>query len=246
MATSFVRKTTLGAIGSGTTVSTGAFAANPSVGDYVVAWAWGYSGTTLAVAANVTCADNIGGNAYTQVGFQSVVRDASNRYWVAMFHAKVAATGANFAPAITTSIAGSGLQVCAAEFSGVAATAPADGAAVSASAPGPSSSSPAPGSKSFAAGDVVCAVMVNAMFVSPQTVTTPSGFTSVQKETDGVNFLVGEGVYAVAPTSPTNPTWNAVADAWAASQFALLAAAAPAAAYVPRPSPGIPTAILAV
>lgn len=221
MAIAFAQKTSLGTLASGTTVSAGTFAANPTVGNYVIAWTWAYSGTTTA-AGNVTLSDNIGGNTYTQIGFVQRTQDIANFFWCALFYSRVAATGASFAPKVTTTVSGSGLCICAAEFSGGAASSPADGAAVTASA---ATGAPAPGSKAFTAGDLVCAVMVDGNTSGTSTVTTPSGFTSVQQETNGVSFPVGEGVYALAPASPTNPTWNSVAFDWAASQFALLPAA---------------------
>jgi hypothetical protein len=77
-------------------------------------------------------------------------------------------------------------------------------------------------------------VMANDGSGNPTTVTTPSGWTSVGKQTNGASFEVGDAIYQIAPASPVNPTWNTATVKWTASQFALLAASTPA-AYVPRP-----------
>lgn len=211
----FVQKTTLGTTTAGTSQSSGAFAASPTAGNYVVVWTWGWESAAITASA-VTCADNATGNTYTRAAFQ--IAPAGG--WSALFYAKVVGTVGSFTP--TVSVAGGHvIEACAAEFSGVAPSSPADGAAVGTTG---TTGAPAPGSMTFTAGDLIVAVMQDD-FSAAATVTTPTGFTSVQKDTDGVSHEVGEGVYALAPSSPTNPTWNSIgATGWGASQLALKAA----------------------
>jgi hypothetical protein len=135
----------------------------------------------------------------------------------------VATSGSSFkvtsgGPATSLST-GPSINVCGAEFSG-GASSPADGNAVGTTG---TSVTIAPGSLSFTANDLVISVSVddNTTYGG----STPSGFTRSDFQNDGTNFEVGEGIYAIGPTSPTNPSRTITSAKWCSSQFALLAAA---------------------
>lgn len=245
MAIALVQTAALGSTGSGTSQQTSAFGAQPTVGNYLVAWAWGWDNSH---PTHVSCGfTDTGGNTYAVPAgaFQTIGSDL----WVAVGYTKVATAGASFKVTATpvnspTGYLGS-LMVVAVEFSGVAGTSPVDGAAVGTTG---TTGIPAPGSKTLTAGDLVVA-----LFSSDQTTyttfgySTPSGFTRAAFQNDGSSFQVGEAIYAIGPASPSNPSWKTGTVNWAAAQFALLAASGGGAAiYVPAPFPGIPPAILAV
>lgn len=225
MAIALVQQTTLGSNGSATSVATGAFATAPTVGNYVIAWAWVGSKTGANWASTAfSCTDNFS-NSYSSIGFSA----SGNTLVALMYYAKVATTGSAFTVTLTASNR-TKLDVVAAEFSGLVASSPTDNALGTTGTTG----APAPGSMTlFNAGDLVIAVMASAAAANPATVTTPSGFTAVATQTNGSTFSVGQAIYAINPGSPTNPTWNSGTVAWGAYQAALLAAAAggPAPAY---------------
>lgn len=224
MAITLVQTTTLGATGNGTSQQTGTFAAQPTVGNYIVAWGWGWSNNAHGTPAFT----DTGGNAYTvpSGAFQHIALDL----WSLISYAKVATAGATFKVTLTSNMGiNASVMVVAFEFGGVAATSPLDGTAGGTTG---TTGVPAPGSKPLTSGSLVVAGMArnSTTFLG----STPTGFTRAAFQNDGTNFEVGEALYAINPASPTNPAWATSTTSWSASQFALLAAGA-APAFVARP-----------
>lgn len=227
MAIALVQTAALGSTGSGTSQQTSAFASNPTVGNYIVAWAWGWNPATGTTAPAIS---DTGGNSYTipTGGFQERTGDL----WSVVAWTKVATSGATFRLTVTkaaTWSAGS-LMIVASEFSGVAAASPLDGTPAGTNS---TTGVPAPGSMAVASGSLVAPVMVrdSTTFLG----STPTGFNRVAFQNDGTNFEVGEAIYAINPSSPANPSWATSTTAWAASQFALLAASGGSAFLARRP-----------
>lgn len=227
MAIAFVQTATLGSTGSGASQQTSAFGSNPTVGNYLVAWAWGWNSTVTHLASHFVFSDT-GSNAWSPLGFQSLSADL----WLIMGYAKVATGSASHKITMTLTGESTGsVMVCGSEFSGVASTSPLDGAAVGTTG---TTGIPAPGSLSLTAGDLVLALMT-----TDQTTyttfgySTPTGFTRVGMQNDGSTFQVGEAVYAINPSSPTNPAWKTGTVKWAANQFALKAASVAGATAYP-------------
>jgi hypothetical protein len=230
MAISLAQTAVLGALGSGTTQQTSAFGANPTVGNYLVAWAWGWGGG--GAGSSFSFADT-GSNTYT---FPTNAKQgtAVNDVWCMVAYTKVATTGASFKVTATVTGGSNGsIMVVASEFSGVAASSPLDGTAAAGATA--STGVPAPGSLTLASGSLAVGV-----FSSDQTTYTtfgygtPSGFTRVGFQDNGSSFQVGEAVYAIGPASPSNPSWKTGTVNWAAVQFALKSAAG-GAAFVADP-----------
>lgn len=231
MSIAHIQDTTLGTATNPTVAAqTGAFGANPTIGNYIVVFAWGW---TSAVHTNALAFSDTGGNSYTVP--TGAFKDQATDLWCAVGYAKVATSGATFKVTATynNGISGATINVCAAEFSGVAAASPLDGSAIGATG---TSTSAAPGSLSFTSGDLVVAVSVDDN--TSYTGSTPTGFTRVQNQSNGTSFEVGEGIYAVAPASPTNPTRTITSAKWCAAQLALLAVSA--AAVCPAPPAWVP------
>ncbi len=210
-----VQSTTLGTNSGGNSQATGAFATNPTVGNYLIVWAWGWTSSNHGTVAF----SDTGGNVYTvPTGSQ---QDQTRDLWCAIGFAKVATSGATFKVTCTPNASSTGsILVVASEFSGGLASGPLDGAAVGTTG---TSTSVAPGSLSFTAGDLVVAVSVDDN--NTYGGSTPAGFTRVANETNGSTFEVGEAVYAIAPASPTNPARTITSAKWAAVQLALKPAA---------------------
>lgn len=216
MAIAFVQTGALGSAGTATSQQTSIFGTNPTVGNYLVAWAWGWSSSHQATPAF----SDTGSNSWTVPtnAYQQIAADL----WCIAGYTKVATSGSSFRITITTTGWTSGaIMVVASEFSGVASASPLDGSAVGTTG---TTGAPAPGSLSFTSGDLLVAVMANDGSGNPTTVTTPSGWTSVGKQTNGASFEVGDAIYQIAPASPVNPTWNSSTVKWSASQFALKSA----------------------
>jgi hypothetical protein len=226
MAIALVQTAVLGAIGSGASQQTGAFAAQPTVGNYLLAWAWGWNGQGGTIGFSAF--SDTGANAYTVPA--NAKQGINNDLWCAVGYAKVATAGASFKVTATATATGGSVMVVASEFSGVLAASPVDGAAVGITG---TTGIPAPGSLAFTAGDLVVAVM--ARDATTYLGSTPTGFTRAAFQNDGTNFQVGEALYAIGPASPTNPAWATSTTSWGTAQFALKAAAGGgAAAFVAR------------
>jgi hypothetical protein len=232
VAISFVQTAVLGSTSSGASIQTSAFAANPTVGNYLVAWAWGWTSNTTSAAPAFS---DTGTNAYT-IPTNCFLFQASD-LWLAVGYTKVAISGATFKVTITKAAAWvSGSMMCvASEFSGIAATSPLDGTAVGTS-PGTTAQSFAPGNLTLASGSLVVAGFCGDVAGNPANLTSPSGWSSAGQQLNGTTFQVGEGVYRINPASPANPTWSTTAAAakWGAAQFALKTATG-GAAFVARP-----------
>jgi hypothetical protein len=221
MAILHVQDAALGSASAATSQQTGAFAANPTVGNYLVAWGWGWMGSAHDLTPSFS--DTAGGNTWVVPanGYQQIALDL----WGFLGYAKVAATGASFKISSTgaRTATGGSIMVCAAEFSGVASTSPLDGSAVGTTN---TTGIPAPGNLTLTSGSLVLGLMT-----SDQTTyttfgySTPTGFTRAGMQNDGSTFQVGEAIWAINPTSPSNPSWATGTVKWAAAQFALLAAA---------------------
>jgi len=220
MSIAHVQDAAIGAVSNGASQQSGAFGANPTVGNYVVAYAWGWADTAHHHPTACVFTDT-GGNTYTVPA--GVFRDQASDLWCAAAYAPVATGGASFK--VTATPTGSGgtyngsVVVCAAEFSGVASSSPLDGSAAGATG---TSTTVAPGSMTLTAGSLVVAVGTDDN--STYGGSTPTGFTRVGFQNNGSSFQVGEAVYAIGPTSPANPSRTITSAKWAAAQFALLAA----------------------
>jgi hypothetical protein len=219
MAWALVQKAALGSVNTAVaTASSLAFGANPTVGNWIVIWAWGWTDQTH----NQTPAlSDTGGNTYTIP--TNAYQNQATDLWCICGWTKVATSGASFkvtsgGPA-TSLTNGPSINVCGAEFSGGASSA-ADGNAVGTTG---TSVTIAPGSLSFTANDLIVSVSVddNTTYGG----STPSGFTRADFQNNGTNFQVGEGIYAIGPASPTNPSRTITSAKWASSQFGLLAGA---------------------
>jgi hypothetical protein len=125
-------------------------------------------------------------------------------------------------------------DLAVAEVSGMATSGQPDVAAQTGTGNGTSAS---PGQMTTAtATDIVFAVMASDSGANPASVTSPSGWTSIFKETDGADYEVGEAVYQItSATGNFNPTWTVPSGPWVAGQVAYKGsgAAAPAAHLLP-------------
>jgi hypothetical protein len=219
MAIVLVQTAALGATGSGSTIQTSAFGVQPTVGNYIVAWHWGWAGAHTG-SIGATCFTDTGSNSYTNIGAQTI----DNSTYSLMGYTKVVTAGASFkitATPVMTGLTTGDRLVVACEFSGILSTSPVDGTPIGAVG---TTGAPAPGSLSFSSGDIVTAVLCRNEATYPGF--TPTGFNRVAFENDGTNFQVGEAIYAINPTSPTNPSWITSSTSWSCSQAALKAAAA--------------------
>src|SRR5215469_5608772 len=170
------------AVGAGgsTSQAAGAFASPAALGDFVVVGAWGNPGAGQA-SAGVTCSDNATTpNTYTQVKF---AQQGTSHAWVALFAAKVTSnpSSGNLDVTVSATGANSGLQVCAAEFSGGSLTT--DGSSSTTNA---GSASPAPGPMTTTTpGDLLLAAFTDNSSANPETMTDPSGYSSTGRQTNG-------------------------------------------------------------
>jgi hypothetical protein len=217
-----VQDTGLGTTAAAGSQQTGAFGSNPTVGNYVVAFAWGAPGS--GTVNNPVSFSDSAGNTYT-IPTNAYQFSSNSGCWCAVGYAKVGSTGASFKVTVTH---GSGwtsgiICVVASEFSGVAASSPQDGSAVGQGSTS-SASSFSPGTNSYSSTSLVVAVMVNNQG-NLITLTDPSGYSVPAHEADGSSFEVGGSAYKIAPSGSQNPTWsqNQSANLWAAAQFGLLA-----------------------
>jgi hypothetical protein len=219
MSIAHIQDTSVGSNAAVTSVSTGAFASNPGTGgmDYVVAFVWGVGTSVVLADLNITDTYSNGpGGSYTLIGFK-----ANTTVFGCMAYAPVTTTGASFAVTAHNSVSGK-LSIVASEFTGIAATSPVDGSAVSASG---TSQTAAPGNLTVTAGDLVLAVVCDLDVQFSPVLNTPAGWNSAGKATSSLT-AVGQGIWAVNPSSPTNPSWTVGTGsnaAWVASQFAMLA-----------------------
>jgi hypothetical protein len=210
-----VQDAALGAGGpAATTQQTGAFSTNPTVGNYIIAIAWGWNSN----AHNQTPAlSDTGGNSYTVPA--NVYQNQATDLWCIAGLAKVVTSGASFKVTSGGPASGGGGSICvaAAEFSAIPASSPQDGTAAGTTG---TSVTVAPGSMTITIGSLVISICTddNTTYGG----STPTGFTRIAFENDGTNFEVGEGAYAIGPASPTNPSRTVTSAKWAASQFALL------------------------
>jgi hypothetical protein len=220
MAIVWVQNAAIGSTSAGTSQATSAFPASPTVGNYVVWTGWGWnSGSPGQTNATITATDSATGNTWIKPA--NVFQKRATDLWCSGGYAKIANTTASFTVTVTDS-SGSGngaIMICAAEFSGVAASSPEDGTGVGANG---SSVTVAPGSKSITSGSLV--VLVAADDNTTFTGSTPTGYTRVGFQNNGSTFEVGEGAYAINPSSPTNPSRTITTNPWVAGLFALLAA----------------------
>jgi hypothetical protein len=219
-----VQNAALGSASSASVTDSAAFASNPTVGNYVAVMCWGWNSSHTTGTPTIT--DNIGGNTYTipTNGFQAV----NNDVWCLVAYAKVAATGAGLKARCTTPggwAANGSIMVCAAEYSGVAASSPENGSV--GTAPGTTAQTFAPGNLTVNSTDLVVAVHASDSAGNPTNLTSPGApLVSEGRQLNGSTFEAGEGMTATGVTTPSNPTWTttAAASKWAAAQFALLAA----------------------
>lgn len=209
-------------VASANSLASTAFGSNPTVGNYVIAFAWGWSSSTPAVN-NSTFTDT-GGNSWTTYG-QSILNDL----WLLVGWMKVATSGASFKTTWNRGGAPWGspsIIVVQMEVAGIVSSSPVDGTPTGTTG---TTGVPAPGSMSFTNGSFVASC-----FVAGQTTyttfgyATPTNFTRAGFETDGSTYEVGEGSYWLAGTSATNPSYKTGTVKWACQQFALLPTAAAA------------------
>jgi hypothetical protein len=196
-------------------LATGTFPSQPSIGTYIVVAAWGANVSNHS-AGHFT----LSGMAitFTQQGFEAV----NGSQWCSLWFGRVATASLPNQITLTVASESAGyITIVAAAFTGVASSFPLDGSAVGATGTGQSA---APGNLAFSANDAVFAVMGSNDSASSASVTTPTGFTSVASWTNGSSAEVGQFVYAINPSSPTDPTWavgTGFNTGWATSQFAL-------------------------
>lgn len=208
----------IAAIGNASSLASTAFGSNPTVGNYVVAWAWGWSSDTHT-PASIAFTDSAGGNTWT-----TYHQDIAADLWVAVGWMKVANTGATFKTTITNPGGSGSNSIVQAELSGVLAASPVDGTPTGTTG---TTGIPAPGSMAFTTGSVVIAA-----FSSDQTTyttfgyATPTNFTRAGFQNDGSGNEVGEAIYWLSGTTPSAPTWKTGTVKWASQQFALLPAVA--------------------
>lgn len=226
MAITFVQKTSLGTSGASSgAVSSGAFGTNPTVGNYIIIWAWGW--TSNAGTISPALADT-GSNSYTTPA--NVLQKQSLDLWCTMGYTKVGTSGASFKVSVTPGVNGGSVCVCGAEFSGLPASAPGDGAPIGTTG---TTGAPAPGSMAISAGDLTCAVMTDDD-TTTTTPTTPTNFISVQAE-NSASIQIGEAVYVINLASPSNPAWqNFGSFKWGSSQMAFKAGAAAFTGFPPE------------
>lgn len=190
---------------------TATFASGPTAGNAVVVCCWGN-----AVGANPTCSDNQG-NVYSR----RVSAGTASNDFVAVFDCdSVTYHGGAFT--VTLGTGGStnfAVNVVLAEVSGMQTSGQPDVTAVSATG---DTTSAKPGSITTAtATDIVFAVMASNSGDNPASVTSPSGWTSLFKDTNGASDEVGEAVYQVESSTGTfDPTWTVPSQNWAACQVA--------------------------
>lgn len=223
-----VQTAALGSHTSATSQQSGAFPSNPTVGNNIGAWCWGQ--VDGATPTSVTFTDS-GGNSYTVPAnvFQVKQTTGTIRVYFAAGYARVTTSAASFKATATVNGTAGGtttINVCAAEFSGVAATSPLSGTPVGNTSTAAGTFSL--GNMTVGAGDLVLCGCTNSDSTgSPPFNFTGSGYTSVAKQVDnaGQVFGIGQGLYAIGPTSPTNPAWSDTNNpVWAGGQFALKAA----------------------
>lgn len=209
------------ATGSGTTQALTAFGSAVTLGDQVIVWAWGTSGSAI-VAANVTCSDNgATPNSYTQLIFAV---QGTNK-WVAIFEAATITSNpnsGNLVPTVTSSVT-TGLNACGSEFSGGSSATDGSNSAVSGS-PG---TAPAPGNiTTTSSADLLLTIFTDASGLNPETITSPGSYTSTGIQTNGSSFDCGQGMWWIpnAIVTNNNPTWT-LGDSvnWSAAQIALKA-----------------------
>lgn len=208
---SYVQTTGLTNTGSSeTTVTSSGFSFAPTIGNYIVATAWG-SGTVSVASTTFTDSSS---NTWTPIKFTLYNPGSGEYMWVAMAIAKVVSTATGLTVKITANVANEwGISVAASEFSGLSGSL--DGLAISATG---SNTSPAPGNLNFTPGDLIIAAAMDGDSSNPATFTTPSGWISMAKNTNG-NDNVGDFIYAI---NLSNPTWVCKSGAWVAMQVALL------------------------
>lgn len=236
MTIALVQTAALGSTTLATSQQSSAFAANPTTGNMLVAWAWGdISGSLTSLTFSDTA-----GNTWTVPSNVQQVYTVGGSLWFTMAYAPVTATGASFKVKMTVSPS-SKINVCAAEFSGVATVSPVSGTPVGTTSG--SALSFALGNMTVSAGDLVVCGCCNNDGTTPATLTFTGGaaFNSVARQLDsGAVFTVGQALYAINPTSPTDPSWSEsdTFAVWSGSQFALKAAAATTsgfkAAWIPK------------
>lgn len=207
---------TIATTGAATSLASNALASNPTVGNYLTMWGWGWSSATTAGSITSTFSvTDTGGNSWT-IYKQALGSDL----WVVCGWAKVGTSGSTFKVTMNNMPAGSSGDILLAEWSGVVGTSPVDGTPTGTTG---TSVTVAPGSMAITAGSLVIAVSSddNTTYGG----STPSGFTRAGFQNNGSSNQVGEGIYAIGPTSPSNPSRTITSAKWAAQQFALLAAA---------------------
>lgn len=175
------------------------FASPITAGNTVIVLVWGTHGGVL-LTHNVT---DDKGNTYTE---DILTKDALNNEFAAIYRSS------NVVGAGTTvtfhSSSNSILEVTAIEVSGLDNNAP-----KGTSSNQQTSTSPAPGN--LTAGNIMVAAFSNTDNSGTASVTTPGGFSSIYKETNGSGFFVGESVYEIT-TFAIGPVWTTSNFPWAA------------------------------
>jgi hypothetical protein len=114
MAIALVQTAAIGSTGSGTSQQTSAFATSPTVGNYLVAWAWGWNSGTHTKTPGFT---DTAGN--TWVVPTNAYQHQAADCWAVVGYTKVAATGASFRVTSTEpDSGGSSIMVVAASSRG--------------------------------------------------------------------------------------------------------------------------------
>lgn len=203
MSYAYVQTAALAAAGSSpTSLSTTAFGSNPTVNNLLVVGCWGLANSPVLTSANTTCSDNVTGASYSQLVFAA---NAFN-YWMCLFYYVVGSTGSSFAPKVSFSAnTPTSANIAAAEFSGGATSSPLDTSVTGSQA---FATTWSPGNMTITSGDLVCSIYSESD-AGTHTPTTPTGFTNIAKQSNGGSFGIGSFDYAINPTSPTNPSYNA-------------------------------------
>jgi len=204
---------------SGTTLSCTAFGSAVTIGNIVVVFLWGGNGAN-AQPSSISVTDNgATPNTYTKLFLEPGKSIGSG--WCAIFAGAISSNplSGNLIPKVTVGDSSTLLNICASEFSGGTATT--DGTAIGANAS--TTTAPKPGSMSTSvAGSLLLACMADDSGSNPDTITTPSGYTSTGKQTNGASQQCGNGCWQILTGTVTgnNPAWNSQ-PGWSACQAAL-------------------------
>ena len=198
----YVQQTGLFDNASATSVTSTAFATNPTVGDTIVvmAWTWDANGyPTISVSDS-------SGNTYTQVAQPTTTGGGGTGYQnAALFYATVTKTGANFKVTVTSAQSGSQIDAVAAEFSGVGALDQSNG--IKGTTTTATISTPA---ATAVAGELVVSSLGIYLPSDQYTaISASAGYTVLATELDNLNNSAGGGAYMIAASAGVQSiTWS--------------------------------------